>query len=127
MSIKMWAWFRWLVTLAAVLAFAQAALAGAFLSGHYGALNLHSLNANLASIAALAATVVGFLIRRPGGGPWWPALTSLGVLLAEAAQTGFGYARSLSLHVPLGVAIIAGLIVLLVRMWRPATVATEAS
>jgi glucose dehydrogenase len=111
--------FRWFVTTAAVLAFAQAALAGAFLSGHYGALNLHSINASLAALAALGMAVVGGLIWRPGRGAAWPALVSLGVFVAEVVQIGFGYARSLSLHVPLGVAIIVGLVVLTLRVWRP--------
>jgi len=111
--------FRWFVTVAAVLAFAQAALAGAFLNGHYGALNLHSINATLATLAALGMVVVGVLIWRPGRGAAWPALVSLGVLAAEVLQITLGFARSLSLHVPLGVAIIAGLIVLTLRVWRP--------
>lgn len=111
--------FRWFVTAAAVLAFAQAALAGAFLNGHYGALNLHSINASLVALATLGMVVVGGLIWRPGRGAAWPALVSLGVLAAEVLQIGLGFARSLSLHVPLGVAIIAGLIVLTLRAWRP--------
>lgn len=111
--------FRWFVTAAAVLAFAQAALAGAFLGGHYGALDLHSINADFAAVAALGMAVVGVLIWRPGRGAAWPALVSLGVLMAEALQIHAGYARSLGLHVPLGVAIVAGLLVLALRVWRP--------
>jgi hypothetical protein len=111
--------FRWFVTAAAVLAFAQAALAGAFLNGHYGALNLHSINASLTALATLGMVVVGVLIWRPGRGAAWPALISLGVLAAEVLQITLGFARSLSMHVPLGVAIIAGLIVLTLRVWRP--------
>jgi hypothetical protein len=119
--------FRWFVTTAAVSAFAQAALAGAFLNGHYGALNLHSINASLAALAALGMAVVGGLIWRPGRGVAWPALVSLSVFVAEVVQIGVGYARSLSVHVPLGVAIIVGLVVLTLRVWRPEEAAPVAA
>jgi hypothetical protein len=118
--------FRWFVTAAAVFAFAQAALAGAYLGGHYDALGLHGVNAMIALVAAFGATVLGVLVWKPGGGAWWPAAVSAGVFLAENAQTGLGYARLTAVHIPLGVAIIAGLLVLTLRAWRPAAAAPPA-
>jgi len=38
---------------------------------------------------------------------------------AASFQTGFGYARQLALHVPLGVAIVTAAVLLAVAVWRP--------
>jgi hypothetical protein len=54
--------------------------------------------------------------------PRWPALASLALLLAEELQIGFGYARMLALHVPLGVASFGLTTAMLVgtgRLTRP--------
>jgi hypothetical protein len=61
---------------------------------------------------------VAVLVWRPGRGPGWPALASLALLLAEEFQMGFGYARLLGLHVPLGVAIFGLTVVMVVGTRR---------
>src|SRR5690348_12864961 len=99
--------FQILVSLAALSAFLQPVTAGAFLGGHFGALSLHSVNGTIANALALFMTIAAILVRRPGGGAWWPAAVSAGIFLAEALQIVFGFNRSLSLHIPLGTAIIA--------------------
>jgi hypothetical protein len=119
--------FQILVSLAALSAFLQPVLAGAYLGGHFGALDLHSVNGTIANALALLMTVAAILVRRPGRGAWWPAAVSGGLFLAEALQIVFGYTRSVSLHIPLGSAIIAAFVVLLVRVWRPASVAPSAA
>ncbi len=113
--------FRTLITLAAALAFLQPVFAGVFLSGHYEALYLHATNASIATAATLLATIAALLTWRIGPGSGWPAAVCGALFLAEAVQTGLGYARVLSIHVVLGTAIIAGFVVLLLRVWRPAT------
>jgi hypothetical protein len=112
--------FRAVVTCEAALALGQAVLAGSFLSGHYGALDLHALNATATGLTAVAQIVAALLLWRPGGGPGWPALACVVLFGAEAGQIAMGYARVLALHIPLGVAIIACTFLMLAWAWRPA-------
>ncbi|MER6125838.1 hypothetical protein ABT173_25060 [Streptomyces sp. NPDC001795] len=112
--------FRTVVTCEAALALGQAVLAGSFLSGHYGALDLHALNATATGLTAVAQTVAALLLWRPGGGPRWPVMVCAALFGAEAGQIAMGYGRVLAVHVPLGVAIIACTLLMLVWAWRPA-------
>ncbi|MER7182384.1 hypothetical protein ABT404_23340 [Streptomyces hyaluromycini] len=127
--VRRWALmlFRTVVTCEAVLALGQAVLAGSFLSGHYAALDLHALNATATGLTAVAQTAAALLLWRPGGGPGWPALASAALFGAEAGQIAMGYGRVLAVHVPLGVAIIACTVLMLVRAWRPAAAWTPPS
>lgn len=119
--------FRTVVTGEAVLALGQAVLAGSFLSGHYAALDMHAVNATATGVTAVAQIVAALLLWRPGGGPGWPALASIALFGAEAGQIAMGYGRVLAVHVPLGVAIIAFTVLMLVRAWRPAAAWTPSS
>jgi hypothetical protein len=110
--------FRTVVTVEAVLGVLQPFLAGGFLSGNYGMLDLHALNASAVGIVCLLQIVAAVLLWRPGGGPAWPAQASAALFLAEGMQIGLGYARNLAIHVPLGTAIVACLIMMLVWSWR---------
>jgi hypothetical protein len=112
--------FRAVVTCEAALALGQAVLAGSFLSGHYQALDLHALNAMATGLTAVAQIVAALLLWRPGGGPGWPLLTGMALFAAEAGQIAMGYGRTLAAHIPLGVAIIACTLLMLVWAWRPA-------
>jgi hypothetical protein len=96
---------RAIVLLHAALILAQAAFAGQFLAGDGAWLRVHETNAGIIQLVASVQLVVAVLVWRPGRGPGWPALASLALLLAEELQMGFGYARVLALHIPLGVAI----------------------
>jgi hypothetical protein len=116
-------WARWVfrvvVSIAALFAFAQAPLAGAFLAGHYDMLALHKNNSTIVDITGVAMTVAAVLVWRPGRGPGWLPLVSVVVLAAEVVQTVLGYQRSLTIHIPLGVLVIVALVMLLVWAWRP--------
>ncbi|MGW3359946.1 hypothetical protein ACWDFL_31755 [Streptomyces bungoensis] len=127
--VRRWALmlFRTVVTGEAVLALGQAVLAGSFLSGHYAALDMHAVNATATGVTAVAQIVAALLLWRPGGGPGWPALASIALFGAEAGQIAMGYGRVLAVHVPLGVAIIAFTVLMLVRAWRPAAAWTPSS
>lgn len=111
--------FRTVVTVEAVLAFGQAALAGGFLSGRYGALALHAANASATGATAIAMTVAAVLLWKPGGGPGWPALACGVLIVAVGGQFAAGYARVLAVHIPLGVAITAAVVLMLRWAWRP--------
>jgi hypothetical protein len=106
------------MTVAAVLLANQAVYAGQFLAGTYGALHLHRENATYAGIAVAIAAAAAGLLRWPGGGPLWPALASACLFGLIAAQIAFGFARVITVHIPLGVAIIVLAVLLTVWAWR---------
>ncbi|GAA1433289.1 hypothetical protein GCM10009616_24920 [Microlunatus lacustris] len=110
--------FRVLALLHAVLALAQPVSIGLYLDGRYGLLQVHQAAAGLLVLAALTLGVValGYVL---GGGRLW-ALGCVPLFLAEGIQTGMGYSRSLSVHVPLGVAVVALAVVVAVLAWTPA-------
>ncbi len=113
-----WA-FRTVITLHGLDAFAQAVLAGAFLNGNYEMLALHRLNAVLGVVVlGYLQLLVALLYWRPSGGPAWPLLTSVGISAAESLQIVLGFQRQIGVHVPLGVGITAGVIVLATWAWR---------
>ncbi len=98
--------------------FDQAVFAGQFLDGTYGSLQVHRENATLAGICVLVSAVAAVLVRWPGRGPWWPILASVAVFGLIALQIILGFARSISVHVPLGVATILLAVVLAAWAWR---------
>lgn len=109
---------RVVVLLHAALILAQAAFAGQFLGGDAGWVRVHEANAGIIQLTAFVQLVLAILVWRPGRGPGWPALASLALLLVEELQLGFGYARMLALHVPLGVAIFGLTVAILVGTRR---------
>ena len=106
------------VLLHAALILAQAAFAGQFLGGDAAWVRVHEANAGIIQLTAFVQLILAILVWRPGRGPGWPALASLALLLAEELQMGFGYARLLGLHVPLGVAIFGTTVAMLVGTRR---------
>jgi DNA-binding CsgD family transcriptional regulator len=104
----------------AALFFAQAALAGQFLNGNQGALNLHAANAEIIPLVTIAQLVVAIRVWRRRKVAWPTAAAAL-LLVAIVFQVGFGYGRQLALHIPLGVAIFGTTLWLLIgtrRLWR---------
>jgi len=110
--------FRVTMTVAAVLLFNQAIFAGRMLSGSFPALHTHRENATVAGVAVLVAAVSAIPLRWPGRGPLWPALAGLGLFGLIALQILLGFRRTLVVHVPLGVSIIALGVLLAVWAWR---------
>ncbi|MFF4922625.1 hypothetical protein ACFY4B_18760 [Kitasatospora sp. NPDC001261] len=98
-------------------AFGQPVFAGVYLSGDYDALGWHTVGANavtaLGYLQLVAALVVWIRLRRS-----WPAAATLAAVAAETAQYVAGTEGALWLHLPLGVATIAGLAVLTIALWR---------
>ena len=115
-----WPWnaFRICGTVTAVLVFDQAVFAGRFLAGSFGALHTHRENATYAGIAALITAAAGLLVRLRGGGPIWPAAAALGLFGLIGAQIALGFARLLTIHIPLGVAIITLTVLITGWSWR---------
>jgi hypothetical protein len=109
--------FRICCTVSAVLLFDQAVFAGQFLGGSFGALQTHRDNATAAGIAVLVTAAAGLAVRLRGG-PGWPALASLGLFALIALQILLGFRRALTVHIPLGVAIIVLMLLLMGWSWR---------
>lgn len=110
--------FRATTTVAAVMLFDQAVFAGQFLDGTYGSLETHRENATYAGLAVLAALASAILLRWPGRGPWWPIPAFVGIFGLIAVQIMLGFARTIWLHVPLGVATIGLSAGLALWAWR---------
>ena len=110
--------FRIMSTVAVIMLFDQAVFAGQFLSGSYDSLHVHRENATFAGISVLITTVAAVLQRWPGRGPWWPILACLGLFGLIGLQIVLGFSRAISLHIPLGVAIILLATALAVWAWR---------
>jgi hypothetical protein len=112
---------------ATLLLFNQAVFAGQFLGGSYGALRTHRENATVAGIAVLVAAACALLLWRPGHGPLRPLIATLALFGLVALQIAIGFARLVTLHIPLGVAVIGMSVGLTAAAWRyrPPVAATE--
>lgn len=96
----------------------QAVLAGQFLSGVYGALSWHQYGATVSDVLLFCGVVVGVLLRWRGGCRWWPVGAAVGLLVANQVQNAAGAGRLVSLHVPLGVAMIVVAVLVALRVHR---------
>jgi hypothetical protein len=121
-TLRLPAWPRWVFritsTVSAILLFDQAVFAGQFLAGTYDALHTHRENATYAGLSVLVSTIAAVLVRWPGRGPWWRILGCLGIFGLVALQIVLGFARNITLHIPLGVATILLAAALAVWAWR---------
>lgn len=117
---RRWPWvlLRAVTVLAVLSAFTQAVLAGGVVAGRVAALSLHSTNGLMLVGGTLALTVTLVLAWRPGGGPAWMPLAGLLLSFATAVQLGFGFSRSLGIHVPLGTTMLIAQVMVLVWVWQ---------
>jgi hypothetical protein len=105
------------VHLLAVLA--QPVLAGLFLTGDIDAIAMHGTFGS--TLAAIDLLVIGvtLLYVLGGRGRLWVLPVIVGLFLAVGLQVGMGYARTLEVHVPLGVAIVTASVLLAAWVWSP--------
>ncbi|WP_199742490.1 hypothetical protein [Streptomyces triticirhizae] len=96
--------------------FAQAVSAGQFLSGGYDALSWHRYAATGTDVVLFFTLLFAGLLRWHGKGRLWPFLATLGLLVANQAQNAAGAARLVSLHIPLGVAMLTAAVVICLRV-----------
>jgi hypothetical protein len=83
----------------------QSVFAGEFLAGSDGAVKFHEFTGwTILALAAVQVAVTGTLMRS-GSTSLWLFFVSFFVFLAAGLQIGTGYARFLSVHIPLGVII----------------------
>jgi hypothetical protein len=110
---------RSVATLHALLAMGQALSIGQYLDGGFRLLRLHATGAGVLVLTGMTLGVAAVLYV-VAGGRIWVAAVCVPFYLAEGVQTGLGYSRSLAVHVPLGVAIIAGALVVCGWSWTRA-------
>lgn len=117
---RRWPWvlLRAVTVLATLTAFTQAVLVGGVVAGRVDALSLHSTNGLMLVAGTLALMVALVLAWRPGGGPPWTPLAGLLLSFATAVQLGFGFSRSLGIHVPLATTVIIAQVMVLVWVWQ---------
>ncbi|MFD1523062.1 hypothetical protein [Pseudonocardia yunnanensis] len=109
---------RLVVTLGAIAVFGQAVLAGDILVGDSGALLAHGTGSLVVVGIGLAQLVVSVVAWRRRRAPGSVALVSTLVLLADVGQLVAGAMSLLVVHIPLGVAIFGGYVVLVSMVWR---------
>lgn len=94
-------------------------LAGLFLTGDVDAIVVHgTIGSALAAVAlvVIAATLTYVLAGR---GRLWVLPVAVLLFLTEGVQIGFGFARALEFHVPLGVGITVASVLLVIWVWSP--------
>jgi hypothetical protein len=111
---------RTIAVLHALAATVQPTLAGIYLSGDVDAIRIHELNGTIVSGLGVIQLIAAIVFVWAGRGRFWALYASLGIVLAEQAQTGFGYSGQLAVHIPLGVSIVSMLILLAVWLCRSA-------
>src|SRR5699024_4691230 len=78
-----------------------------FFSGTYAALGLHATGGTVSDVILFLGLVIAALLRWHAKGPIWPCWAALSLLVANQVQNGAGAARLISLHIHLGVAMLA--------------------
>jgi len=106
---------RIVLVLHAVLVILQPVMAGYYLSGEADAMNWHSPIGSSLWMMSFIQLLVALLYWWPGGGRLWPALATIALFFAEMVQMILGHSQTLSVHVPLGTAILIS--VLLFTAW----------
>jgi hypothetical protein len=109
---------RVVAVLHALSAIGQPMLAGIYLDGDVDALQVHEINSMAVSGLGSVQFVAAVVYVWAGRGRTWPLWATLGIVLAEQVQTGFGYEGQVAVHIPLGVSIIATQILLTVWLFR---------
>jgi hypothetical protein len=110
---------RTVLTVHLLAGFAQPVLAGLFLTGDIDAIAVHgTIGSTLAAVDLLVigATLVYVL---GGRGRLWVLPVIVALFLAVGLQIGFGYSRTLEIHIPLGVAIVTASVLLAIWVWSP--------
>lgn len=111
------AWMlRVTLTLLAIACIAQPLLIGRYLDGDFDAIGLHSGNSSLVAFMVMAAGAASLLWAVRGGHPG-PLLALVVMFFAVGLQIGMGFSRNLTIHIPLGVAIVAVSMVLAGWSW----------
>jgi hypothetical protein len=102
---------------------AQPAFAGGYLMGDVDALGLHRIKAFVVTALDLIQLICALVYFWGGRGRSWPIWASLAVALAVEVQVGMGFERVHVVHLPLGVSLTVGQILITVWLYRAAAAA----
>ena len=119
--------FQAVSTLYAAAALTQPVWIGIFLEGGYDYLLVHRSVGGVLIGFSWLVMLAAILLWRPGRLPAWPIAASMGLGVLLAVQFVLGSMRRTALHLPLGVALVAGAVGLAVWSWLPRTRSRVAS
>lgn len=116
--VSLWL-LRAVVTVHLVAVLVQPMLAGLFLTGDVEAIAVHGLVGS--ALAAWSLLTIGVVIGyvTAGRGRLWVLPVTVVLFLAEGLQIGYGYSRTLQVHIPLGVLIVTASVLLAAWAWTP--------
>jgi hypothetical protein len=124
-SMKSLAALRLIAAVHAIAICLQPILAGVYLNGSGSALRIHEPIGLAVTFTGLFQLLIATIYWRSGGRLLAPVTTLL-ITLGEALQVGMGYSRQLAIHIPLGIALVAGAVGFAVWTSRPAARRTPA-
>ena len=110
---------RLVASLHALVAVLQPIWMGQYLDGVYTMLTNHAVGGGVLVPIAMLLTVTA-VVYVLAGGRWWLLVVGPLFIVADGIQVGLGYARLLAVHIPLGVAIVAGAMLLAGWCWTRA-------
>ncbi len=110
---------RVLLTVHVLAVLCQPLLAGLFLSGDVDAIAVHGTVGSSLAAVGLVLIAAALLYVLAGRGGLWILPVMVALFLVEGLQIGVGYSRDLGLHIPLGVLIVTGSILLAAWSWTP--------
>jgi hypothetical protein len=99
---------------------AQPVFAGGYLMGDVDSLTLHDINAFVVTGFDVIQLGCAVAYVWKGRGRAWPLWASLAIALLVEVQVGMGFERLLVVHLPLGVALTVGQILVTVWLFRAA-------
>ena len=111
-----WQVFRGVLTLHLIAIIGQPVFAGVYLSGDFDALSWHQTGADIVTGIGYAQLIVAIVVWRRLR-VLWPLTASAGVAVAETLQYYAGIHGPLWLHIPLGVMIVAAVVVQFIGAW----------
>ncbi|GAA3442890.1 hypothetical protein [Planomonospora venezuelensis] len=103
------------IALQAAMILIQAVTAGLLLSSP-GGRTVHGISAVAVLAAGLLHLAAAILVWRPGGGPARTVAPAAGLLIGTLAEMAFGVMHLKTLHVPVGVLMFGGSVMLLARV-----------
>jgi hypothetical protein len=96
---------------------AQPVFAGGYLMGDMDSLGIHRINAGVVTGLDVVQLICAMVYFWGGRGRAWPVWASLAVALVVEVQVGMGFERMLLVHLPLGVALTIGQILITWRLF----------
>jgi hypothetical protein len=97
--------------------FVQAITAGLVVAGRPGAKPLHGTTATVTLLVGLLTLVAAILVWKPGGGSARFTVPSAILLVLLVVQSILGGNHVKAVHVPLGVALFGGVVVVALQAW----------